>query len=123
MAHGKACEGKKTDVGKYQTVHECASQCKGKSMMFIFGTNHFGKNKCKKKYIWRGHRTCPCYCETESSVRGECSIVQNKGYNLYRFSAQGEILFYIEKREKRSFISFSGGGRGLPNFFLGQGFM
>jgi len=88
VAHAKECGGKEIDVGKFKTVDECAAQCAAESMMFAFGTNDFGENKCKKKYFWWGDIQCPCYCETESSARGECPIIRNDGYNLYRFSAQ-----------------------------------
>ena len=90
VAHAKECGGKEIDVGKFKTVDECAAQCAAESMMFAFGTNDFGENKCKKRFIWWGDIQCPCYCETESSARGECPIIRNDGYNLYRFSAQGE---------------------------------
>merc|ERR1719505_552342 len=69
VAHAKECGGKEIDVGKFRTVDECASKCAVESMMFAFGTNDFGENKCKKRFIWWGDIQCPCYCETESSAR------------------------------------------------------
>ena len=77
------------DVDDFKTVHECAERCHGVSKLFIYGTNDFGLNQCKKKIWWRD-RKCPCFCETSSTVRGECSMMHDSGYNLYRFNTLGK---------------------------------
>ena len=90
VANAKECSGTELDVDDFKTVQECADRCYGTSSMFIYGTNDFGANKCKKKYHWWGDIQCPCYCETAATKRGECTIVHHSGYKLYRFNAVGE---------------------------------
>ena len=49
--------------------------------MFVYGTNDFGETKCKTN----GAEDCPCYCETSYNKDGECKLIENNGYNLYKY--------------------------------------
>ena len=103
MANGKECSGEEIHVGDFKTTQECADRCARASTMFAFGIN-----KCKKKYWLMGHEVCPCYCETVSSFRGECTIVTNSGYNLYRFNVKGRyyvfLVFFNNLKIERAFL-------------------
>ena len=75
------CKGDKIEYGyerRISTAEECAKACKGQSSIFSFGTNDFGKQKCKDG-------VCMCLCETEASSDGSCPLYRNKGYRLYQF--------------------------------------
>ena len=41
------CRGKEINEGYLATVDECSRRCKGKSSMFIFGTNDYNLKRCK----------------------------------------------------------------------------
>ena len=73
----KECDGPKEDVGKKNTLEECAKSCKEISSMFVYGTNEFGLTGC-----WRG---CECQCET-SAVSGTCTEIQDKKFLLYKYN-------------------------------------
>ena len=85
------CKGDKIEYGydrRISTAEGCGKLCKGQSSMFSFGTNDFGKQKCKDG-------VCICQCETEASSDGSCPLYRNKGYRLYRFDP-GIIVHMIE---------------------------
>ena len=55
--------------------------------MFIFGTNDFGKKKCRNDGT-----TCRCYCELDTGA-GKCVKRKNhKGSKLYAFKAACKFL-------------------------------
>ena len=60
------------------SIDKCAKACKGVASMFAFGTNDFGVPRCYAD-------GCTCLCETGASDDGTCSMVDHKGYHLYRF--------------------------------------
>ena len=66
--------------GRTKTLDECGKTCLGISAMFVYGTNDFGSSKCNTD----GKEDCLCYCET-SADEGECQMVDNTGYKLYRY--------------------------------------
>ena len=61
-------------------LEDCAKSCVGVSSMFIYGTNDFETKRCK-------YDGCRCFCETEASPDGTCSMVTNDGYRLYKFES------------------------------------
>ena len=73
------CSGSEINKGKFETVEECASECKGEASMFAFGTNDFGKKRCYDE-------GCKCLCETSASEKGSCEKVDHDGYRLFRYS-------------------------------------
>ena len=80
VADKKECGGSEKGTGTKKTLAECAKSCREISSMFIYGTNDFGNSRCKTN----DNEDCPCYCET-SSEDGECSMVENKSYKLYKY--------------------------------------
>ena len=79
QAEKEECDGSEISKGKLPSVDDCASQCKGVSSMFAFGTNDFLKNRCNKE-------GCNCLCETSATEEGTCERVDHNGYRLYKYS-------------------------------------
>ena len=73
------CSGSEISKGKLPSVDECASECKGISSMFAFGTNDYLKNRCD-------NNGCNCLCETSAAEEGTCDRVDHNGYRLYKYS-------------------------------------
>ena len=67
-------------IGRQQSIENCASKCKGKASMFIFGTKDYGKDE---RCFDNG---CECYCEISATPQGTCDIVHHKGYRLYKYN-------------------------------------
>ena len=61
----------------FHSIDECAKACNGISSMFAFGTNDFGNDRC-----WSNG--CACLCETAANDDGNCDVVGNTGYRLYK---------------------------------------
>ena len=87
----KECSGQEYSAGFYSEIHDCASSCKGKSSMFIFGTNEFGNNRCNMPGKPTG---CACICEVAASGYGTCDTIGHTGYNLYKYSKGNSNVFY-----------------------------
>ena len=81
IADKTECGGSEISKGTKKTLSDCAKTCQGLSSMFIYGTNDFGEDKCKTN----GTEDCPCYCETSYNKAGECKMVENNGYRLYKY--------------------------------------
>ena len=73
------------NIGLARSVDSCANKCKGKSSMFIFGTNLYGRQQC-----WGA--SCICYCEVTATPDGQCDHVTHRGYKLYKFVAKGRVI-------------------------------
>ena len=102
----RECAGSETNVGWKRTAGDCALACRGKSSMFIFGTNDFGTRRCLLPC-----RGCKCYCETASSS-GVCDEeIDHDGFRLYKFGDNGNNLFciilFIRKIQYTKFPYFS----------------
>ena len=82
VAEKKECSGWETNQGYKRTIEQCADACRGKTSMFIFGTNDFGGRRCY--FPCRG---CQCYCEYKVSgaplTSGVCDQVDHNGFRLY----------------------------------------
>ena len=74
VANEEDCKGSEIYAGRFLNATECASACKAKSSMFIFG---FG-TKCN-------YKGCNCWCKTDAFDNGTCHTVGIKDYNLYRY--------------------------------------
>ena len=74
----KECAGSKIKTGSFPFVADCAAKCEGISAMFIFGTNDYGRNRCKDQ-------DCDCYCETSASIYGSCNQQSHDGFRLYKY--------------------------------------
>ena len=82
------CGGKKEEyIGQMFSAEACADGCRGKSQLFVFGTNKFGKSQCEG-------RTCACYCEFETKDFKCLISVDAPGYNLYAFKGMSILLQY-----------------------------
>ena len=92
VADKKECGGAEKGTGTKKTLAECAKSCREISSMFIYGTNDFGDSICKIN----DNEYCPCFCE-KSSEDGECSMIENKSYNLYKYVnvKEGNKKIYI----------------------------
>ena len=77
VAEKRECLGAEEFVGKFPTVDECASKCRGKSNLFAYA--RVGSIQCEGT-------TCRCYCESDSAG-GECTKGQepDEKYDLYRY--------------------------------------
>ena len=64
------------------SVKDCAMACNGVSSMFALGTNNFGTTRCDEN-------GCACLCERSASEDGSCSMVDHKGYILYKYTGTG----------------------------------
>ena len=82
------CGGDEVFKGYMDSVDGCAEACKGQTSMFAFGTNDFGVDRCEGN-------GCKCLCETSAKADGTCTVVEHKGYRLYRFSTSGNYQFGI----------------------------
>ena len=76
----KKCGGKEVSRGKRDSVLECAEACYGVALMFVFGTNEFGKDRCNEY-----GKQCECYCETSARLDGTCDQLDHKGFRLYKY--------------------------------------
>ena len=83
------CDGAKYEDKRYRTLSDCASQCKGVSSMFAFGTAEFGDSQCL------GDATCRCLCETSATKEGTCTTINNDGYRLYKFLQTGTGDYFV----------------------------
>ena len=75
------CAGKEVYKG-YTSLLTCATQCKGISQMFIFGTNKHGRPRCK-------NGKCACYCEYTTTEFKCNKRAAHDGYILYSYKDQG----------------------------------
>ena len=78
----KCQDDSEIDIETVSTLQECARVCKGISSMFAFGTNDFEGDKCTSD-------GCKCLCEVSALKHGECTLLENLGYRLYRYVAKG----------------------------------
>lgn len=78
IAEKTECDGSEAWKGRQYTVDQCASQCKGVSSLFIFGTNDYSDNRCFDN-------GCDCYCETSARSDGTCPRIAHNGFRLYKF--------------------------------------
>ena len=79
------CAGDEIYPGEIATIEDCASECKGISSMFAFGTNDYGASRC----LADGSK-CNCLCETAASSNGVCQESAHSGYRLYAY--QGNLI-------------------------------
>ena len=83
VAFRAECDGAEINKDYFHNIEECAEACRGKSEMFIFGTNEYGSIRCKNK-------VCSCFCEDDTS-NFKCNKQKgHNGYNLYAF--QGTLI-------------------------------
>ena len=87
VAEREECSGSETET-KFQRIEDCASNCKGRSSMFAFGTNDFGKNRCYEDGCW-------CLCETGAMEDGTCNRIEHDGFRLYRYDSNGMVIKII----------------------------
>ena len=84
MYDKKECAGLIGEVGRewYETVNECAQSCYGKSSVFIFGREDYGAYaaRCKGDPL-----VCKCICETVANENGECLLVVQNSYDMFRY--------------------------------------
>ena len=83
------CSGDEYFVG-YVTRNQCAVACYDNSSLFAYGTNDYGKLRCKSD------GKCKCLCEDPGNQNGWCSMTPNDGYRLYRYiNLRGKISFLL----------------------------
>ena len=76
MAENRSCTSEEViGFDLVQTVEECASKCRGRTSIFIYGRDGF----CS---IEKG---CICYCEAGASDDGTCDMAYFPNYDLYSF--------------------------------------
>ena len=79
----KECSGLEKQIGMVSEISQCAEKCRAISSMFVFGTNEFGYEDVYGKRC--DEIGCDCYCETEATSDGNCTVKDHDGYNLYKF--------------------------------------
>ena len=76
------CNGAEIYNYNVKDVSSCAGVCKNVSSLFVYGTNEFGKNRCK---IPTNPEGCACACETAATPDGTCDTQAHNGFKLYKF--------------------------------------
>ena len=87
IAKAKECKGSETAQDYLESVDACAHACRGSSEMFVYGTEEFdfSNSRCEGS-------TCRCICQHDT-VNHKCKVlIDHKGYNLYAFKKDGEII-------------------------------
>ena len=87
VAEKKECSGTEVQVGKFHSLADCGSACKGVASMFVVQTGDFGGTRCVSE-------RCECYCEISATYLGTCDIIDNKGYRLYKYNSGYYNILY-----------------------------
>ena len=96
IAEKAECDGSEESKGRQFTVVESASQCRGVSSLFLFGSYDYSSiDQFRGRHILGVFRIfddnrcfyngCNCACETIAKNDGTCPRISHNGYRLYKF--------------------------------------
>ena len=87
VAKEKKCSGNRgVEKPRQESAGDCAKACRKEASMFRFSLNKFGSLLCDGQ-------GCRCFCEKSALSTGECVMIQDTSYALYKYTVKGKYAY------------------------------